>query len=422
MSTSPQSAEKPATRRQLSPGRKRLFGVVLLAIILVVQEVACRWLFPLPECDDFNRINYTPIAMYGDEIASKRHEGLSNVKFRWESEPDGYAFDHTLNLYGFRGPDFRIEKRGDRLRIVFVGDSFTEGAGAADADTLPEQFRRMTGAEVINLGVCGTGFPEYVRIARDGLALLKPEVLFLVVCFNDMPTQGVLEPLKAAPEFPRLNPLLPRAWAALDRKREGRVLPSRFPSGPFPYLPVVPSPANILSNRPDPKNVDPQILDAMKRGTCNSTLLLQAGAHEKLLRFDYSQGRGADPYLEYLAEQCKQAKAKLVVMFIPIPMTVNPAYVKEQSRLGAPKYKVDRLDGPEYRTAQRNIREAAAKLGVPFLDTTDELIEAEKTGGRLFWPIDNHCNAAGYLRLAEIAARYWKDGTLPRGGDGEKSK
>jgi lysophospholipase L1-like esterase len=392
----------------------RFFVLASLVLILVLQEVACRWLFPLPECDDFNRINYTPLAVYGEALTARRHEGLSNIKLVWESEPDGFSFVHTLNLYGFRGPDFSIDKSGGQPRVVFVGDSYTEGAGAADDQTLPEQFRQLTGAEVINLGVSGTGFPEYVRLVRDGVALLKPDALFLVVCHNDLPTESALEPLKPPPEFSRLNPWTPRALAALTRKREGRSLPSRFFSGPFPFLAPVPSPANPLSYNPPLKNVDPVILDAMKRGKCNAAALAQAGTHERVLRYDYSQGSGSGPFLDYIAKRCKEANTKLIVMFIPAPMTANPLYMADQLRLGAPSYgKVTRLDGPEYRAAQRNLSEVSGKLGVPFLDMTDELIEAEKTG-RMYWSIDTHCTPAGYRLLAEVCARYWTDKAMPR--------
>ena len=40
----------------------------------------------------------------------------------------------------------------------------------------------------------------------------EPDVLFLVVCFNDLPTKPEGRP-KPSPEFPRRSPLVPRAWA-----------------------------------------------------------------------------------------------------------------------------------------------------------------------------------------------------------------
>jgi hypothetical protein len=52
-------------------------------------------------------------------------------------------------------------------------------------------------------------------------------------------------------------------------------------------------------------------------------------------------------------------------------------------------------------------------LGIPFLDTTEEFIEGERRGQRLYWPIDGHCNAAGYRLVADICARYWSEAAMP---------
>ena len=71
------------------------------------QQLVCRWLFPVPEVEGFNRIHHTQLNVFREDIVQARQRGLSNVKIRWESEPDGFAFDHTLNLYGFRGPGLR---------------------------------------------------------------------------------------------------------------------------------------------------------------------------------------------------------------------------------------------------------------------------------------------------------------------------
>src|SRR5262249_33931018 len=161
--------------------------------------------------------------------------------------------------------------------VLFVGDSYTEGAGAPDDRTLPEQFRQLTQetrpAEIINLGVSGTGLPEYLRIARDGVALLKPDAVFLVICHNDLPTLPELGKIEPAPEFTRLSPWVPRALAGLGRKWEGKALPSRYYSGPVPFLAPVPSPTNPLSRKRPISNVDPAILSAMKRGTCSPHVL-----------------------------------------------------------------------------------------------------------------------------------------------------
>src|SRR6188474_1211927 len=127
MSAIDQPTQPRPAPRALSPGRRRLFVAVVLIVFGVVQELACRWMFPLPECAGFNRMNYTPVHFFGDDVRDARPHGLCNAKIRMESEPDGFVFDHTLNLYGFRGPDFPLNPPADRTRILFIGDSFTEG-------------------------------------------------------------------------------------------------------------------------------------------------------------------------------------------------------------------------------------------------------------------------------------------------------
>jgi hypothetical protein len=111
-SGAPHAATGPA-RRSTSRRRRCLFIVVVLSVFVALQEIILRFTFPVPETL-FNRSDYRAPP-----------KPLCNVIVRWECEPDGLAFDHTLNLYGFRGPDFTIAPPTDRPRILFIG----EGAG-----------------------------------------------------------------------------------------------------------------------------------------------------------------------------------------------------------------------------------------------------------------------------------------------------
>jgi lysophospholipase L1-like esterase len=428
MSISEKSAASPG-ERVLSPGRRFLFIGMVLLLLAGLQEFVCRWLFPLPECASFNRMNYTPVNLFGNDLKKARHRGLSNVKLRWESEPDGFLFDHTLNLYGFRGPNFSLDPTPDRSRVLFIGDSFTEGAGAADADTIPAQFAQLVQdtqpVEAINLGISGTGLADYTLIARDSLPLLKPQALFLVICFNDLPTAPMSESrelAKPAPSFPRLNPYVPRAGAALGRWWAGEVVPGRYLSGPFPFLAPVPSPANPLSSMDPPANIDAQVLDAMERGKTNAWTIQEAALHEQTLRMDYAKGGGGADYLQNIAAHCERQGCRLIVVYIPHQVTANPIYMRAQIKLGVDYGKVTQLDGPMYRAQQRHLQQVTQALAIPFLDSTEAFIEAEKTSGGMFWPIDGHCTAAGYRLLAETCAHYWTTGALPRTADGLDTK
>jgi lysophospholipase L1-like esterase len=375
----------------------------------------------MPECSGFNRINYTPIDAYSDDLQSARVRGLSNVKLRWDCEPDGFVFEHTLNIYGFRGPNFTLARPPDRSRMLFIGDSFVEGAGAADDGTIPEHFNRLMGSDhavdAVNLGVGGTDLVNYTLLARDSVPLLKPQALFLVVYFNDLPAPPIVEFEEVgdeAPPFARLSPWTPRAVAALSRWWRGEVIPRRMPSGPIPFLAPVPSSANPLSNMALPANVDPEILSAMQRGKANPWNILLAAMHERALRRDYSNPCGARDYLRRIASICAEHECSLVVVYIPHLATTNPRYMKAQTQLGAEYGNLTRLDGPQYRAQQRYLAQLTQALAIPFLDTTEEFIEAEKTDVRMFWPIDGHCTAAGYRLVAEVCARHWLEGAVPR--------
>jgi lysophospholipase L1-like esterase len=396
--------------------------LLTLVAIAATQEVAFRAMFPLPEVDGFNRINYTPVQAAGAEAERLRRQGLCNVKIRYECALDGFAFDHTLNLYGFRGPDFRIDPPVDRPRIVFIGDSFVEGCGAADDDTLPRQFARaleQSGrpVEAINLGVTATSPREYFRIVRDALPLLRAQAVYVLCCMNDLPAPPPDEAVSSPP--PAITPLsrvIPRLAQLVYRLALGHSVPRRFLGGPYPFFEPVPSPTNSLTTRPAPPNVDAEVLRAAQAGKANAAMVGVPAHYARLLSLDFTPGSWADldqrlgfaeAYLQGMAAVCRQHNARLVVLYIPYHALVNPAYIAAQNRLGGERLVA--LTDPKYRRQEQHLAEVTRRLGIPLIDTTEEFIRAEQSRGRMFWPVDSHCNAAGYGLLADLCARDWTD-------------
>jgi lysophospholipase L1-like esterase len=403
------------------PWRRRLlFATGLVAAFGALQEVCFRLVFPVPEVSRFNRAEYSPILLTDSRYKQAVRDGMSNLTLRLESEPDGFAFDHTLNLYGFRGLDFPIAPPGDRPRVVFIGDSFVEGQGAADDQTIPVQFARALGAghrvEAINLGVVATGFPEYVRLTRDALPLLRPDAVFLVVYANDLPAPPFRADRAAAgPAVKRINPYQPRAVQVARRLRRGATVPRFFHSGPFPFFEPVPSPVNPLTTNPPPPDIDASLLDAMRRGKINPWLFGLSHWVKRMLRHDFATGGDARPYLDRVASLCRQNGARLVVAYIPSHVTANPAYLDSVAKLGTGDHgPLMTAEDAACRNQQAHLRAATAALGIPFLDLTDEFIAAERSGGRMYWAYDTHCNADGYRLAASAFARYWSEGRLPR--------
>jgi lysophospholipase L1-like esterase len=189
--------------------RRRLYPVAILAIVLVGQEGCFRVMFPLPEVRGFNRTRYQPFAREDKRAQAMFERGLVYDRLRFDSEPDGVSQVHALNLYGFRGPDFNIDRPSDRRRILFLGDSITEGQGAPESETISSHFARELArdgepAEVINLGVVAASLTELVMLARDAISVLEPTDVVVVLTANDLPAPPFLPDLAMrAQAFPR---------------------------------------------------------------------------------------------------------------------------------------------------------------------------------------------------------------------------
>jgi hypothetical protein len=199
----------------------------------------------------------------------------------------------------------------------------------------------------------------------------------------------------------------------LSRYLQGESIPRRFPSGPFPFFAPIPSPTNQLTHVNPAQGIDAKVLEAMQQGRANPWAMNVPAFHESVLRHDFSKGGSPREHLKVQREWCREANCKLVVVYIPLCTIANPIYIESQNKLGGPGYgKLAQLDD-RHLAQQRHLREVTSQLQIPFLDTTNMFIEAERTKGRMFWPIDGHCNAQGYRILAEACADYWTAGKVP---------
>ena len=113
-----------------------------------------------------------------------------------------YGVEFVYDSRGFRDREFAPRIRGVQ-RIVFVGDSFTEGQGVVESATAARQvetiLRRRERVEVWNLGVRDQDFPRL--IARLEAALeLDPDAIIYAMVLNDADRDRGL-----ARNWPRIN-------------------------------------------------------------------------------------------------------------------------------------------------------------------------------------------------------------------------
>ena len=127
------------------------------------------------------------------------YPGYSRFRQEWPSNPRGY-FDPTTNgltyvtnNVGFRDHDFSLT-RTDKIRIVFLGDSFCWGLGVRRADTIASLIERDLNTvdegepifEVFNFGLPGSNTAEEAALYDYVVRHFRPDVVVIWYFLNDV--------------------------------------------------------------------------------------------------------------------------------------------------------------------------------------------------------------------------------------------
>jgi len=90
------------------------------------------------------------------------------------------CFDVVMkfNHYGARGPE---PDANDARNAIFLGDSFTEGFGLPEGETIPAQFSRLSGRPAINLGVSRSGSTQQSILYRHFADSFKHSQVFMLI-------------------------------------------------------------------------------------------------------------------------------------------------------------------------------------------------------------------------------------------------
>ena len=142
-------------------------------------------------------IGLIELSLRGVAHASERPRGMDfHPEFGWRPIPGvekrgsewGVDEPAVMNSQGFREDEIPFAKPDGVRRIVALGDSFTFGQGVdADerfTDLLEQEFDRL---EVVNLGVCGYGTDQEVRVFEEVGVRYEPDLVLLTVFLgNDL--------------------------------------------------------------------------------------------------------------------------------------------------------------------------------------------------------------------------------------------
>jgi lysophospholipase L1-like esterase len=170
-------------------GRSRADDIALLALVVAGVVLCDRYLltrFGLPGWIHDSDIGYR-----------NRPNVVRTFDVRGSSE---YV---AINRWGFRGPDFPLQKPKGEFRVLLIGDSVTMGYSVSDSgsfgahleELLDANDRRFASHRVINTGVLGYAtFHEKITLERA--LKFSPDIIFVGFCMND-----VTEPFVVDKEF-----------------------------------------------------------------------------------------------------------------------------------------------------------------------------------------------------------------------------
>jgi lysophospholipase L1-like esterase len=125
----------------------------------------------------------------------------SNLSY-YITQPE-FSYLHTYNSKGLREEEIPEKKDSAEYRIIALGDSFTEGIGAAQDSTWPVFLERMLNEKyrgkkitTINAGASGSDpFYEFILL-RDRLLSYNPDLVILAINssdFDDIRVRGGME-------------------------------------------------------------------------------------------------------------------------------------------------------------------------------------------------------------------------------------
>ncbi len=292
----------------------------------------------------------------------------------------------AINSSGLRGPEIGPRTAGT-LRVLAVGDSFTFGVGAQDADTYPAQLEKILGArgaraEVLNAGAPGFGVPDAVAwYERWGRPLDPDVVLVQVFLAND---------LQDAAPGPKVEV---RDGALVVQGEKSRSL-SRwlyYHSHLFVLLKTstLSGPVRRLFGLPEPLEQRELRTEMSLYGKTGLPAFLQEGA------------AATQRAVGELARDAGRVRLQAVIL--PSVLQVDPARWRSAlERFG--------LDPAQYDPERPNqvFQEIFSRHGIPVVDLTPDFRAALARGEKIYYPIDQHLTPAGYRLTAETVARALK--------------
>ena len=295
-------------------------------------------------------------------------------RFRWPPHILLPEWQRT-NSWGFNGPEYAVEKKPGTYRILGIGDSFAFGMVPQQYNYLALIQTNLSSAarpvEVVNMGIPGTGPPDYLALLKsEGLALKPDMVLISFFLGNDF------DETRMSPWRPVDHSYLVKLWKYwrshwknVDKRAEA--------SGPYQDDAPTLTPAFFRQ------------LEIKRSYICERN-------NPAFIR-DF---QSAVSYMLQIQKACSDRGIKLAVVEIPDELQVN-------ANLRSLVLSVRGTERCDFEQPNRALTSALTRYGIPALDLTAAFEQGEKTRN-LYKIRDTHWNIPGNAFAAERISEFLK--------------
>jgi lysophospholipase L1-like esterase len=343
-----------------------LFGALVAA--LIIAEVATRALFHAPRGTPY--VAESPDTIYLNKPnTSGRHHSPAEFDYAFQTNTDGLRLTPPSSP-GANSPS-----------LLCIGDSFTFGIGAADAETWPSQLasalsRSSHPAEVLNAGVMGWGLAEYWVWLQLHAPHYQPDVI-IVGCHASDWQNAANGLVTLGPDHQLVRHQVVRQDVA-SLKSMTEWIPFYEPLMTHSAL------ANVLKQA---------VVRLTKKGSTGGALTPEVSAALLQSHVDTLAPLNK-AILRGIQETAEQNGAKLVLAFIHSNEAVTPELTIQ----------------PDHERFHGLISIWCQELNIPLIDTTPVIESHLKMNSihssSLYFPNDGHLNPSGYQLVARTIADF----------------
>lgn len=384
--------------------RISLFAIVQLALVLILSEVALRWI--RPHSRSLRTVLY-------DSTSPSRFEDIESLPELLEQSIRGYqpfevSHGFVLNSRGLRTKEYSTKKEPGTYRVLAIGDSFTNASGGIPHPrhwpTLLEEGlakRRNGRVEVLRLGVGGTGPQFQLRLWQIEGALLEADAVVLGFFVGDDFLTG---PQRLVRTFPR-DPSDRLASASLTYRLIRNLRRVRGGAEEQAAEKSISAPSALQKGGYEIVEYRDRFDPAVPKLTPQAHLRIEARrmAFTRLDRKAWFEAlfEGVTETLDAFHAEVTRAGAEFVVLIIPdeyqVHSELRDAVLKETRSM---------LEDYDLERPQRLLVEFLSERGIAYVDLLPHFREAAEKA-RLYLPHNTHWNFAGNRLAARLLLEYF---------------